>query len=237
MRGTFNISGFYNKFKNMQLQVSFLDLLPNTSLPTLSPGPAIANAGSSRIYGLEAEATLEPMEGLTLQASYSYLDTKLTEFIQPDLSAQITNGYDTVSGGPIEGTRLQYTPKYKLTVSANYRLPVPEDAGRVSFGAVYVRTGSIFYGVDASQALRADSIFPVGDPRRDYSFSPPYDLVNLNFNWDNIAQSALSLNLFMTNALGKVYYDARGPGSRGWVQRYLGEPRMYGLRARISFGS
>ncbi|MFA7602040.1 MAG: TonB-dependent receptor [Novosphingobium sp.] len=235
VRGTFNVSGFYNKFKNMQLQVAFLDLAPNTTLATLSPGPAIVNAGASRIYGFEAEATLQPIEGLSLSAAYSYIDSKLTDFIQPDLSAQITNGYDTVSGGPIKGTRLSYTPKYKLTLSANYRLPVNEEVGKVSFGAVYVRTGSVFYGVDTTMGIRADSIFPAGDPQRDYSVAPPYDLVNFSFNWENIGQGPISLGAFMTNAFGKVYYDARGPGSRGWVQRYLGEPRTYGMRVRYSW--
>jgi len=235
VRGSFNVSGFYNKFKDMQLQVSFLDLLPNSSLPTLSPGPAIVNAGESRIYGFEVEGMLQPFEGLELQAAYSYLDTKLTRFNQPDLSAQITNGYDTPSGGPIEGSRLSYTPKFKLTVGATYTLPVPEETGKVSFGAVYVRTGSVFYGVDNTMPIRYDSIFPVGDPQRDHNVAPAYDLVNLNFNWENIAESPLSIGAFINNAFGKVYYDARGPGSRGWVQRYLGEPRTYGMRARVTF--
>lgn len=47
INGHFNISVLYNYFNDMQLQVSFLDLQPNSSLPTLSPGPSIVNAGAS----------------------------------------------------------------------------------------------------------------------------------------------------------------------------------------------
>lgn len=235
INGYFNIAGFYNDFQDMQLQVSFLDLLPNSSLPPLSPGPAIVNAGASRIWGFEIETGIRPLEGLSLQASYSYLDTKLTDFTQPDLSAQITNGYDTVSGGAVEGTRLTNTPKYKLTISADYTLPTGPDIGEITFGAVFVRTGSVFYGLDTTQPIRFDSIFPVDDPRRDYSVAPAYNLVNFNFNWKNIAETPLSLGAFVNNAFNKIHYDARGPGSRGWVQRYIAEPRVYGVRARLSF--
>lgn len=49
------------------------------------------------------------------------------------------------------------------------------------------------------------------------------------------AETPVSLGVFVNNAFGKTYYEARGPGSRGWVQRYLGVPRMYGARLRYSF--
>ncbi|MDR2856361.1 MAG: TonB-dependent receptor [Novosphingobium sp.] len=232
VRAHFNITGFYNKFRDMQLQISFVDTDP--APPTLSPGPAIVNAARSRIWGIEVEGGVQPIEGLSLQASYSYLNTKLLGYIEPDLTGS-GSGYNRVSGGPAVGTRLTNTPKYKLTVGATYTLPTSADVGKVSFGAVYVRTGTVFYGIDATEATRYASIFKIGDPQRSYSLAPAYDLLNINFNWDHIAGSALSLGLFMNNVTGTVYYDARSPGSRGVVSRYLGEPRTYGMRTRFSF--
>jgi iron complex outermembrane receptor protein len=236
VRGTFNVSGFYNDFSNMQLQVAFQDLLPNTSLPPLSPNPAIVNAGSARIWGVEAEATLQPVEGLTLNAAYSYLNTKLTDFVAPDLSGQITNGYDTVSSAPKVGSRLQFTPKYKLTLGANYRLPIAEEAGKASFGITFVRTGSVYYGEDLTAALRVGSIFTPDSRHYPSNVAPAYNLLNLNFAFENIAQSNLSLFGFVTNVTNTLYYDSRSlSGSRGFNARYIGEPRMYGMRVRYSF--
>jgi iron complex outermembrane receptor protein len=232
--GTFNVSAFYNDFSNMQLQVAFLDLL-NGIPPQLTAMPAIVNVGKSRIYGTEVEASITPLRGLTLQASYAYLNTKLTNYTPPDLSTQPAGYYDFVSGGPTQGKRLQYTPEHKLTISANYRLPVDESIGKISLGVTYIYTGKVFYG-DTSVAARTLSIFSPSDPNYDPTMGPGYNLVNLNINWDNIAGSGLSAAAFMTNATNTLYYEARSlSGSRGFINRYVGEPRMYGLRLRYSF--
>lgn len=232
--GYFNLSGFYNNFQDMQLQVSFVDT--NGIAPNLPSGPAVVNAGKARIWGLEAEAMISPFEGLSLQASYAYLNTKLLRFIQPDLSTQPVGGYNLVASTPVQGSRLQFTPDHKLSLTANYTLPLSDKVGKVSLGATYVYTGTVYYGRDTSLPNRVYSIFEPSDPNYNTQVAPSYDLVNFNLSWEKIMGSTLDLQLFMTNAFDKRYYDARSlSGSRGFTSRYYGDPRMYGAKLRYSF--
>jgi iron complex outermembrane receptor protein len=218
----------------MQLQVSFVDT--NGIAPNLPSGPAVVNAGKARIWGLEAEASISPFEGLTLQASYAYLNTKLLDFIAPDLSTQPVGGYNLVASTPVEGSRLQFTPDHKLSVTANYTLPLPDSVGQVSLGATYVYTGSVFYGSDGALPNRVYSVFAPSDPNYDTQVAPSYDLVNFNLNWEKPFASPVDLQVFVTNAFDKRYYEARSlSGSRGFTSRYYGDPRMYGARVRYTF--
>jgi iron complex outermembrane receptor protein len=60
--------------------------------------------------------------------------------------------------------------------------------------------------------------------------------VNFNASWENIAQTPISASAFITNAFNQRYFSAVSPsGGLGASLRYLGEPRMYGMRAKVSF--
>lgn len=67
-----NIAAFWNEFDDMQLTV-FRGETSATS--------NIINAGQSRIRGLEAEASILPIDGLLLQLSASYIDPSYQEFL------------------------------------------------------------------------------------------------------------------------------------------------------------
>lgn len=231
--GYFNISAFYNDFRDMQLQVSFQDL--NNVSPNLSPLPAVVNAGKSTIYGVEAEFGIRPFEGFALTASYGYIHTELNSIQDPDLSQQPPGFYDTIGSKPVAGSRLTGTPDHKVAITANYSLPLPEAVGRVTIGGAYVYTGSIFHGYGA-QVPRVDSIFSPDDKASDVSTAPGYSLMNFNVNWERIAGSNLDANFFITNAFDKRHFESRTlSASRGYTARYYGEPRMYGMKLRYSF--
>src|SRR3546814_9619834 len=68
--GRFNIAAFYNDLTNQQLQYGYVS-------PTAQTTTTIANAGKSRIAGVEVESFMQLVPGLTWAVSYSYLDTKL----------------------------------------------------------------------------------------------------------------------------------------------------------------
>jgi outer membrane receptor protein involved in Fe transport len=80
VRGNFNIAAFYNDFSNQQLQVGTksceaADLLTNPVQCPFAAAPAagIANTGKSVIKGVEIDARLSPVEGLTFDFGYAYL--------------------------------------------------------------------------------------------------------------------------------------------------------------------
>ncbi|MBW8860569.1 MAG: TonB-dependent receptor, partial [Caulobacter sp.] len=86
--GTFNVSAFYNDFRNQQIQQG---LLPAGGVGTT----AIVNVGASTIYGLEADANAQLFDGFTLSASYTYPDSNFDEVSDP-----ITASDAGCGGGP-----------------------------------------------------------------------------------------------------------------------------------------
>ncbi|MES2496331.1 MAG: TonB-dependent receptor [Pseudomonadota bacterium] len=77
----------------------------------------ITNAGSARVRGVEAEATLRPMIGLSITANGTYTDAVLT-----------TNQSTTAVSAPgLEGDRIPYVPKWSGAIAAEYRWAVGND--------------------------------------------------------------------------------------------------------------
>ncbi|RZJ95986.1 MAG: hypothetical protein EOO76_20425 [Novosphingobium sp.] len=67
---------------------------------------------------------------------------------------------------------------------------------------------------------------------------PPTDLLNLNLNWNGVAGTPVDLSVFATNVTNERYFtQVNEQSSSGFVSKFLGEPRMYGVRLRYRFGS
>lgn len=231
--GNFNISAFYNDFRDQQLQIGFL-----SSTSGISPNVAIINAGKSRIYGAEVEASVMPFHGFTLQGSYAYLNTKL----QSVIPIEIVPGslFDIPIAPPSVGGELPLTPKHKLSLDAQYTLPLDLAIGTVRFGATYVYTGRAF-----NQTVSVTNLAKIGSPEHvsiipaqgDIESIPAYSLVNLTANWSDVAQSNIDIQAFVTNIFDKRYFESINTSSisQGFISRFVGPPRMYGMRVRYSF--
>src|SRR3546814_9426485 len=83
-----NIAAFYNDLTNQQLQYGYVS-------PTAQTTTTIANAGKSRIAGVEVESFMQLVPGLTWAVSYSYLDTKLIK--AEDRSADVERSEEHTS--------------------------------------------------------------------------------------------------------------------------------------------
>jgi iron complex outermembrane receptor protein len=118
---------------------------------------------------------------------------------------------------------LPFSPRNKLVASASYHLPLPDDAGKVSIGADYTYTSSV---------LISETAVP-------YDTLDGYGLLGMNLHWDGILRSPVDAEAFVTNLTDKVYYNNLTQlysTAFGLAARYLGEPRMYGVRVRVRFG-
>jgi iron complex outermembrane receptor protein len=225
VRGSFNVAGFYNDFSNQQLQVGFNARPGSGQASTAAP----VNAGKSEIYGLEAEATLTPFEGLDLAASYTYLRTKIKSV--PDFSGY--NDPNFILAAPFEpGDPEVLSPRNKVSVSATYTLPLDESIGKISFGAIFTHRDKMLVNyIDRENPNPAIAAF---------SRLPALDLLNLNINWNSVAGSPFDLSLFATNVTKEKYYVfAAGLGSPevGFETASVGEPRMFGARVKFHFGN
>src|SRR3546814_10751203 len=76
---------------------------------TGAPATALINAAQAKAKGFEAELTGRPVEGLMLNATWGYIDGKITK-TTPVAQAQ----------GLLVGNRLTKTPKNKISLAAQY---------------------------------------------------------------------------------------------------------------------
>lgn len=219
--GYLNISGFYNDFRDQQLQIG-LQCIP-TSL--CSQTTAIINAGKSRLYGFEAEAGITPFEGLRLNAAYAYLKTKVLEVqdVAP-LVAAAGLPFNDIRPIPV-GAPIPNAVPHKVTASAFYTLPLPESVGEISFGGTYVYQSS-YRAVSDAVAGSNNGVLP------------SYQLVNLSLNWENIAGHPIDASVFVTNLTKEhVFLHVNDQETNGFLSSIIGEPRMWGARLRYRFGS
>ena len=211
MPGLFNFAAFYNKFINEQILIG---LRQNTLT-----GNIIANTGTARLYGAEAEFGISPFHGLQLNGNMTYLNTKLlTAAIPTPLPAPFTpadNINRTVPGYPFP-----FAPKFKATAQVAYTLPIPDEAGRLTVAVSYNHT---------------TSYAPAEGPG---SRIPGFDLTNLNVNWVGVGGSPADISLFVTNLLDKHYYSFLAEVPTLSIQAFWpAEPRMIGMRLKYHFGA
>lgn len=184
----------------------------------MAPSAAIVNAGKSTIQGVEVEAMLRPLENLTANLSYTYLDTELKE--AQEISS--TPDYQIVLTA-VPGSDLTFSPKHSVVVGLNYLLPLPAEIGDVSVGGVYSYTSEQYSTGAASSP---------------YALLDSFEVVNLNLNWNRIMGTGFDASLFMTNALDEEYttYVSGLYNNMGFETRMVGMPRMWGARLRYTFG-
>ena len=213
IKGTFDVTGFYNNFTDQQLLAGFIG-------PLAAPSSGVLNAGKSRIWGFELESTVQPIEPLTLGVSYTYLNTELlSAFSNWRREARITRS----SSRRLRATCCRSRRRTKCRPMRTYRLPLPDDVGKVSVGVNYTYTSAMLISTTAAP----------------YDTLDGYGLVGANLHWDSIARSFVDADFFMTNLTDKLYYNNLTQiyaTTFGMASRYLGEPRMYGVHVRVRFG-
>jgi iron complex outermembrane receptor protein len=216
--GYFNVAAFYNDFRDQQLAVNTV-VAPafNGRIP---PAQAIVNAGKSRIWGIEVDASVRLFEGLKIDAGYTYLNTKLLKFTPP---APVIF-YSELEPVAAEGHPLAQSPKNRFFVTATYMLPLAEGIGRISIGGTFTHT-------DAN-AVHEARFAPVTHR------VTASNLLNLNADWDSIFGTPIDLAFFMTNVTNekRIAYPIATTPTMGSETGHLNLPRMWGFRAKYRFG-
>lgn len=216
--GYFNLAGFYNDFRDQQIN-SILIAKPTSGIAGSS---AILNAGKSRIWGIEADASVNLIENLRLDLGYAYLNTKLIDITLPTLAAD--SPFATILTTAEEGKPLAFSPKNRVTATGTYTLPLDESIGKISVSATYVHTDA----QNATSAL-ASPLYRL----------PATDLLNLNLDWNSVMGQPIDLALFATNVTNEIYPVGVGSqySSAGFENVIVAPPRMYGVRLRYRFGN
>jgi iron complex outermembrane receptor protein len=230
--GVLDVAAFYNDFSNQQLQVGFGPLAGTSSAAHpgslgAAPTTGILNAGSSRIWGAEVNASVSPFEGFRLDVAYSYLNSLLQKFDQASYLPTATADGLFIIPTTDQGKPLPLTPENQATFTATYTLPIPENYGALSISGTYVYEDRYLTSAPSGFIGAAPPASP---------WSGPVNLVNFNVNWAGIFGSQVDGSLFVTNAFEQKYASFReGIYQLGFDAEQVGPPRMYGIRLRYTF--
>lgn len=234
-----NAALFYNDYSNLQLNVAQL----NAAKTATASDFVNVNA---RAYGLELEAIWQPVRNLQFNASYGYLNTRITKgccFFDPaDPSAQLPGAHPvgapavlngvSIQSQDITGSPLYQSPKNKFAINGNYTFNF--EPGDLILSATYTWTDKTIY-----QPFGNDPAFSV----------PAYGTADFRAIWNDAAKR-YSLIGFVKNAFDQKGYTSTGStnptaawglGASGLYQdgvaitRGLILPRTYGLEVQYRF--
>ena len=137
-RMTFNVAGFYNDYKDIQL-LSVVDLGDGNVETT------IQNAAEGRILGGEIEIQAEPVDDLVFGLGVGILDTKYNDV-----------GAEAQASGILPTNRFINAPKLTMNITADYSFDIANDQ-TIKLHADANYKSSQFRDAINTPALRADS--------------------------------------------------------------------------------
>jgi iron complex outermembrane receptor protein len=176
------------------------------------------SAAKGKIEGVEINAALVPVTGLTLNGSYSYIDASYTKVT------------DASAGAILAGSPFPYTPKHKFSLGATYETSLGS-TGDLELGVNYVRQTKV-------STAQSNASF--------YRFLPAYGLLNASLDLRNVGGSRFDIGVFANNltdkevpvgVLDQYRVSLTDPGSTGTVGLTYTEPRMFGVRIGYRFGN
>jgi iron complex outermembrane receptor protein len=241
-----NASAFYNDYNDLQINLQQLN----------AAGTASANNFvnvDARAYGLELEAIWQPIHNLQFNASYGYLNTKITKgccFYDPADPSALLPGARPTGGTAVtnnvllrfqdlKGSPLYQSPKNKFALNGNYTFDF--DPGSLTFSATYTWTDKTIY-----------------QPFNDAAFQvPSYGTADFRALW-KAAHDKYTVIAFVKNAFDKTGYTSTGStnptavfgspnpgltvGGKTYLQqtglaitRGLIAPRTYGVELQVPF--
>ncbi len=179
----------------------------------------IVNAASARIRGLEAELTVQPMQGLQLGASLTLLDPKFKDFTIP---LSLTTFQD------VSETPYSFAPKSAYSIYADLTVPAP--GGELNMRADYswrsdqYTTGPLI-GPGYQQQFKETALIKA------------YGLLNAQLAY-RLENPKIEIAVYGQNITDKKYYNRflAIENSLGITSYSPGMPRQYGVRLTYKFG-
>ncbi|SEM99950.1 iron complex outermembrane recepter protein [Sphingomonas gellani] len=137
-----NLAGYIMDRKNSQ--VDFSNVAPLGNGTTRNTLETINAPGTTRIRGVEADLTVNPVQGLTLTGSYAYTYTRIPPVLNPFTNVQ-------------QNVFIVYTPRNAASGSIDYSLPVAGASLRFHLDGNYAQATQTF----DQYATKNDSSFIV----------------------------------------------------------------------------
>lgn len=245
-----NLSAFYNRYSGLQEQRQIP--VGNTTLSI------IENSGKARSYGAELEAVWQPVDALTFNASFAYLNARYTQYDQfafvfgtsilvPDAlaPATIVNGVTIAPAGqrrlfavgyncglvPGTGGANQPGAAYGCNLAGNRIAHSPEYSGSVSM-QYDIDLGSVGKLSPYAQLNFSGAFFGQATNSildRQAAFAK----LDLRLTWE--FDERFSLQGFVTNVTNKATATRFVYGGGGNLQASYAPPRLWGMRGSVKF--
>jgi iron complex outermembrane receptor protein len=199
-----NLAAFTTDYKDQQ--VDFAVFTPGVNRRTNETGNA---QGTGRIRGLEADLTIAPVNGLTLSASYAYLDANLPGAPNP-----------FVVGNPEVPLFAAFAPEHSASGAIDYEVPLADATLSAHLDGNYVSkqytsaTDPLFI---SENTFLMNGRIAMGDIRL------------------NSSDARLTVAVWSRNLLNRSYRFYNSPiGVLGELAAF-NDPRTYGVTASIRF--
>ena len=218
-RARLNLAGYIMDRKNSQVDISSIQTTASGSFNNLV---TINAPGITKIRGIEADLTVQPVTGLTLTAGYAYTYTK----IPPVLIA---------STGVYQNFYIVFTPRNAANGAIDYTMPIGDLDLKFHLDGNYSQATQTF-----------DQFATKNDPA--FIANARLALANIQVGGSN----AVTISAWVRNLFDKQYVFRRDPSNSlpgapttnltsGSVNNVLGDygnfnaPRTYGMEASVKF--
>ncbi len=218
-RVRFNLAAFYSKYSDIQLTLTNCTVQAGVGFG--APCALPVNAGDAEMKGIEAEATLRPIEGLLIDASAAYLDFDYKEFASFDTpTGPVSVGGPTNINAPQFGDYPAFTPRWKWSIGAQYEILLG-NAGSLTprFDAAY--QGDVHTNPINRESNRIDA----------------YVIANARLTWRN-SDEDLEVALEVTNLFDEYYFltiNDQTTGAQGYTNAQPGRPREWAVSVKKKF--
>lgn len=227
-RARFNLAGYIMDRKDSQVDISSIQVTATGSFNNLV---TINAPGTTKIRGIEADLTLNPFEGLTLNASYAYTYTNI-----PLVPITVTAGGVTTTVQ--QRFYIVFTPRNAASGSIDYALPVGDAGTKLRF----------HLDGNYSQATQAfDQFATKADASVLFNGRISLTDIPLSDNGQKLTVAIWGRNLFNEQYVFRRDPSNSLPGSpttsatNGSINNVLGDygnfnaPRTFGLEASLKF--
>jgi iron complex outermembrane receptor protein len=200
VHGVFNLTGFYYDYTNLQVTI------------VRGANSIIENAANAKIKGVEALLRIEPLHGLTLEGSGTYLDSSSKDYVSTNPVFAALGPQD------LSGNQLTQSPKWSLNGSIQQQFDVAN--GRMTARVETNYVSKVYFTPFNEQPISQSG----------------YALVNANLRY--ALPSGWSIEGFVRN-VGDKKAVAQSVASSGlWGFPVIGTlipPRTYGVRVGFDF--
>lgn len=199
--------GFFDRALNLNLAAYYYDykdkqLLGRTFDEVFGPLPILVNVPESEVYGFEAEAQSNPLEGLFVSVAASYLHTEVKEGATLDRDGEEVD---------LAGNAFNFAPEIEITLIADYTWALSEE---LDMGV----GGDISYSDDTNAVITGEEIFAID----------AYAVVNARIHLSSV-HDGWKLTAWGRNIVDEVYTSGMFETGADTIARYTGMTRTWGI--------